>query len=124
MADNDFSFDELLTKISDLYKDAETKVGHCNVLVIGKTGVGKSTLINAVLGGAIAASTAATLTLALGLSYIELLKRYMKAQINGETISLPNLTRMFLELYKDYIQTGRKTLPEDDSRPLREIDIE
>ncbi|MFB2970837.1 hypothetical protein ACE1CD_17845 [Aerosakkonema sp. BLCC-F183] len=77
-----------------------------------------------VLGGAIAASTAATLTLALGLSYIELLKRYMKAQINGETISLANLTRIFLELYKDYVQTGRKTLPEDNSRPPREIDIE
>jgi len=77
-----------------------------------------------VVGGAIAASTAATLTLALGLSYIELLKRYMKAQINGETISLPNLTRMFAELYKDYIQTGRTTPEDDDSPTTREIDID
>ncbi|HEY9853784.1 MAG TPA: GTPase [Leptolyngbyaceae cyanobacterium] len=77
-----------------------------------------------VIGGAIAASTAATLTLALGLSYIELLKRYLRAQINGETISLANLTKMFVNLYQDYLQTGRKTLKKDDSRPPREIDIE
>ena len=77
-----------------------------------------------VLGGAIAASTAATLTLALGLSYIELLKRYMRSQINGEPISIPNLSRMFLDLYKEYIQTGQKTPKEDDEHPPREIDID
>ncbi|GET40965.1 GTPase [Microseira wollei] len=48
MAERDFSLDDILTKISEAYKNASTKVGQCNVLVIGKTGVGKSTLINAV----------------------------------------------------------------------------
>lgn len=76
------------------------------------------------IGGAIAASTAATLTLALGLAYIELLKRYMKAKINGETISLPNLTRMFVDIYRDYVQTGQTTLKKEQSRPPREIDID
>lgn len=77
-----------------------------------------------VVGGAIAASTAATLTLALGLAYIELLKRYMKSQIDGEPISLPNLTKMFADIYKEYVQTGRTTLKEDQSRPPHEIDID
>lgn len=48
MSDNDFSFDELLKKVSDEYRNAEERLGQCNVLVIGKTGVGKSTLVNAV----------------------------------------------------------------------------
>lgn len=78
-----------------------------------------------VIGGAIAASTAATLTLALGLAYIELLKRYMKAKIHGETISLSDLTRIFIDLYKDYMQTGRRTLKQDETAPPpREINIE
>lgn len=77
-----------------------------------------------VLGGAIAASTAAALTLGLGLAYIELLKRYLQAKINGETLSLSDLTRIFGNLFKDYMQTGRKTLQEDEPPPPREIDIE
>lgn len=44
----DFSLDDLLKKFSDAYLEAEGKMGQCNVLIIGKTGVGKSTLINAV----------------------------------------------------------------------------
>ncbi len=28
--------------------EAQTELGHCNILVIGKSGVGKSTLVNAV----------------------------------------------------------------------------
>ena len=78
-----------------------------------------------VIGGAIAASTAATLTLALGLAYIELLKRYMKAKIHGETISLSDLTKIFIDLYKGYMQTGSKTLKQDETAPpTREINIE
>jgi len=45
---NDFSLDELLINSYEAFKDAENDVGQCNVLVIGKTGVGKSTLINSV----------------------------------------------------------------------------
>ena len=44
----DFSFDELLNQSFVAFQEAENQVGQCNVLVIGKTGVGKSTLINAV----------------------------------------------------------------------------
>jgi uncharacterized protein (DUF697 family)/predicted GTPase len=78
-----------------------------------------------VIGGAIAASTAATLTLALGLAYIELLKRYMKAKIHGETISLSDSSRIFIDLYKGYMQTGSRTLKQDETAPPpREINIE
>ena len=45
---DDFSLDDLLNKSYDAFKEAENDVGQCNVLVIGKTGVGKSTLINSV----------------------------------------------------------------------------
>ena len=48
LSDRDFSFDELLKELSNTYRQAEAKIGRCNILVIGKTGVGKSTLINSV----------------------------------------------------------------------------
>ncbi|TAG62116.1 MAG: GTP-binding protein, partial [Oscillatoriales cyanobacterium] len=41
---DDFSLDDVLINSYDAFKDAENQVGQCNVLVIGKTGVGKSTL--------------------------------------------------------------------------------
>ena len=76
-----------------------------------------------VLGGAISAATAATLTMALGLAYIELLRVYLQAQISGKTLSMGDLTRLFGEFYKDYATSGRKTLKDDEPVP-REIDIE
>jgi uncharacterized protein (DUF697 family)/GTPase SAR1 family protein len=47
-SNRDFSFNELLEEIGNVYRQAETEIGRCNILVIGKTGVGKSTLINSV----------------------------------------------------------------------------
>ena len=99
----------------------------------GVTAVGRSIVANllkmipgagTLVGGAISGATAATLTLALGLAYVEVLRTYMKAQINGEKISLPELTKMFLDLYKDYVQSGRKTLKEDKPQPPKNINIE
>ena len=76
-----------------------------------------------VLGGAISAATAATLTMTLGLAYIELLRVYLQAQISGKSLSMGDLTRLFGEFYKDYATSGRKTLKDDEPVP-REIDIE
>lgn len=45
---HDFSFDQLFSLISEQYQNALSAIGHCNILIIGKAGVGKSTLINAV----------------------------------------------------------------------------
>lgn len=44
----DFNPNELLQFIINAYQEARSNLGKCNLLVIGKTGVGKSTLINEV----------------------------------------------------------------------------
>ena len=102
----------------------------------GVTAVGRKIVANLIkmipgagtlVGGAISSATAATLTLALGLAYIEVLKTYMKAQINGEKVSLQQLTKMFVDLYKDYASSGRKTLKDDKQnqpKPPNQIDID
>jgi uncharacterized protein (DUF697 family) len=102
----------------------------------GVTAVGRSIVTNlikmipgagTVVGGAISGATAAALTLALGLAYIEVLKAYMKAQVNGEQLSLQQLTKMFVDFYKDYASSGRKTLKDDKQnqpKPPNQIDIE
>ena len=76
------------------------------------------------VGGAISASTAAALTLALGLGYIEALKYYMKAQIDGKEIPLSELAKIIFEQYKYYSQTGQKNLRDDLLLPPTKIDIE
>ncbi|NJK69404.1 MAG: DUF697 domain-containing protein [Richelia sp. CSU_2_1] len=100
----------------------------------GVTAVGRNIVTNLIkmipgagtlVGGAISGATAATLTLALGLAYIEVLKVYMKAQINGEQLSLGQLAKMLVDLYKDYASSGRKTLPDDKPKaPPNQINIE
>jgi len=46
----EFSADKFLKLVSESYDDALKKMGHANVLIAGRSGVGKSTLINAVFG--------------------------------------------------------------------------
>jgi hypothetical protein len=51
----------------------------------------------------------------------------MKAQVNGEQLSLQQLTKMFVDFYKDYASSGRKTLKDDKQnqpKPPNQIDIE
>lgn len=43
----DFSYDQLSDIISKSYQQLYSNLGRCNILIIGKTGVGKSPLINA-----------------------------------------------------------------------------
>lgn len=76
-----------------------------------------------VIGGAISGSTAAALTLALGLAYIQALKTYVKAQIEGKEIPLSELGKIIVEQYKYYARTGSKTLKDEELLPPRQIDI-
>ena len=46
----EFSAAQFLKLVSESYDDALKKMGHANVLIAGRSGVGKSTLINAVFG--------------------------------------------------------------------------
>ncbi|MEQ8973153.1 MAG: GTPase [Coleofasciculus sp. C1-SOL-03] len=77
-----------------------------------------------IVGGAISASTAAALTLALGLAYIESLKYYLKRKLEGHEIPLSELAKIIVEQYKFYARTGQKTLKEEPLTPPRQIDIE
>ncbi|MGL5192311.1 MAG: GTPase, partial [Chroococcales cyanobacterium] len=43
----DFSYDQLADIIRKSYQELYSNLGRCNILIIGQTGVGKSTLINA-----------------------------------------------------------------------------
>lgn len=47
---NDYNFDELFKTCSEKFKNINNNLNHLNIMVAGKTGVGKSTLINAVFG--------------------------------------------------------------------------
>ena len=76
------------------------------------------------IGGVISASTAAALTLALGLAYMEALKIYVKAQNDGKDIPLSELANIILNLYKYYARTGQKTPMDDHQLALLQIDIE
>jgi uncharacterized protein (DUF697 family)/GTP-binding protein EngB required for normal cell division len=80
--------------------------------------------VGTVAGGAIAASTAAALTMALGLSYTEVLKIYLKAKIKGQEISSSDLTKMIVDLYKDYVSNPRQAPKDEESPPPRTIDIQ
>lgn len=70
--------------------------------------------VGTIIGGSIAAPTAAAATVALGLAYIECLKIDMKREINGEKMSLPELKDLIIEKYKFYVNSGRKTLMGDN----------
>lgn len=71
--------------------------------------------VGTVAGGIVSAGTASTLTLAVGLAYIEALKKYMKAKLKGEEMPLSYLSTVLTEQYEYYTKSGRKTLKDDDS---------
>lgn len=71
--------------------------------------------VGTVAGALISSGTASMLTLALGLGYIEALKRYMKAQLKGEVMSLADLSKIISEEFKDYLKSRRQKLKGDDS---------
>lgn len=105
-------------------------VGAGGMAAVGKTFVGNLLKmipgVGTVAGGVIAGSTAATLTMALGLSYIEVLKVYLKAKVQGQDIPRTDLIKMIIDFYKEYVSSGKKSIKTDaqTTLPPRQIDIE
>jgi uncharacterized protein (DUF697 family)/predicted GTPase len=67
-----------------------------------------------IAGAAISSTTAAALTFALGLAYIELLKKVAKAKLASRQLSNAQLRDTFADLYGKYARSGRRNLDEDD----------
>lgn len=80
--------------------------------------------VGTIAGGVISGATASALTLALGLAYIEALKRYMKAKLQGKEMSSSDLSKILLEQYKYYVHSGRKTMQEEEEPKTIEISAE
>lgn len=63
-----------------------------------------------VVGGVIAGSSATASTLIIGLAYIDVLKNYKQAQLEGKEISESELAPMLIEQINYYAQLGWNTL--------------
>lgn len=83
-----------------------TTIGRAIVSNLLKVIPGAGTMV----GGAIAGSTAAALTLALGLAYIQALKTYYRRQWAGQTLEPQELADLVVEQYRYFAHTGRRTL--------------
>jgi len=68
-----------------------------------------------IVGSAIQSTTAATLTLSLGLAYIELMKAIARAKIQGIQLSPEEMKDIFIREYQSYVASGSKTLKDDFS---------
>jgi hypothetical protein len=58
-------------------------------------------------GGIIQSTTAATMTLSLGVAYIELMKAIARAEIQGIQLSQKEMQEIFVREYQEY--AGRRT---------------
>ncbi|AFY68475.1 GTP-binding protein HSR1-related protein [Thalassoporum mexicanum PCC 7367] len=67
-----------------------------------------------VAGAAISSTTAAALTFAMGLAYIELLKKVARAKLAGRQISNEQLRDTFADLYGKYARSGRRNLDQEE----------
>ncbi|ABD00587.1 GTP-binding protein [Synechococcus sp. 63AY4M2] len=63
--------------------------------------------VGSLAGGIIQSTTAATLTLSLGLAYIELMKAIARAEIQGIQLSQKEMQEIFVREYQEY--AGRRT---------------
>ncbi|MGQ9836388.1 MAG: YcjF family protein [Cyanobacteriota bacterium] len=70
----------------------------------------------AIAGGILQSTAAATLTLSLGLAYIEVMKAITRAEIKGVQLSESEIQQLFVQQYHDYVSSGRKTLKDEKIR--------
>lgn len=69
--------------------------------------------VGSLAGGIIQSTTAATLTLSIGLAYIEVMKAIARAELQGIQLSEADIRTLFVEQYKDYAESGRHGLSID-----------
>lgn len=106
----DFSVDELLEKMSEAYEEAYKKAGHCNVLVIGKIGVGKSTLINTIFRSRLAET-------GVGYPVTQNIRRYTKSDCPITVYDTPGL-----ELNTERLESVKRDVSElIDKQRLKEV---
>ncbi|NJK63724.1 MAG: DUF697 domain-containing protein [Synechococcaceae cyanobacterium SM2_3_1] len=70
--------------------------------------------VGTIAGGVISGSTAAALTMALGLAYIQSLKIYLRAQIQGQQMSMAELAQVVEREYSFYARSGQQALRNED----------
>lgn len=91
-----YSLDQLVAETSKAYHEAKNKIGKCNVLIIGKTGVGKSTLVNAIFGDKLAQT-------GVGLPVTQSIEQYKKENYAIAVYDTPGL-----EIYEGVNQNIKK----------------
>lgn len=99
--------------------------------VAGATLIGRSIVTNlvkivpvggTVLGTLTGAATASAITTALGIAYIEALKRYTRAELEGQQMSLQTLSEIIHQQYRGYDWKKQLNGNDDDDQP-RDIPI-
>lgn len=101
----EYSLNELVQLFEKQVKKSKTELAKFNLVVIGQTGTGKSTIINGVFQKPLApAATAGVITTTVGIAYTETLKYYLKAQISGKVIPLRDLIQIFKERLTSFTQ--------------------
>ena len=91
---NSNAFGAESTDLKHLVKEAFEKIGHANILIAGKTGVGKSTLVNAVFQGNLADTS-------IGHPVTQTIKEYSK---EGEPVHIFDTKGFELQNYKEIIK--------------------
>ncbi len=69
--------------------------------------------IGTIAGATIQSATAATLTLSIGLAFIEVMKAIARADLKGERLSEDRIRDLFVAQYQDYTASRRSSLKQD-----------
>lgn len=100
----EYSLNELVQLFEKQVKKSKTELAKFNLVVIGQTGTGKSTIINGVFQKPLAPAAAGVITTTVGIAYTETLKYYLKAQISGKVIPLRDRIQIFKERLTSFTQ--------------------
>lgn len=103
------SINKVFDEFTRAYKQAPILRGQCNILVIGKTGVGKSTLINALFGKDLAEAKA-------GKPVTKNITKYTTAECPVTVYDSPGLELSSSNLFSQFFFVPNRQLKEDISK--------